>query len=110
MSSIISQTVNFCNISDKYLEYFNVLSIDLPGFGESDEPDFVWSVYEYADFVKRLVDSLKIKKVILIGHSFGGKVSLVYASKYKVVRKCRDCGQKYCQMRLKMQVLFLLEQ
>lgn len=83
-------------IGDRYLKYFNVLSIDLPGFGDSDEPNFVWSVYEYADCIKKLVDSLKIKKVILVGHSFGGKVSLVYSSKYKV-EKLVCLASPYCK-------------
>ena len=83
-------------IANKYLECFNILNIDLPGFGESDEPNFVWSIYEYANIVKKLVDSLKIKKVILIGHSFGGKVSLVYASLYKV-EKLVCFASPYCK-------------
>lgn len=83
-------------IGDRYLEYFNILTVDLPGFGESNEPDFVWSVYEYADCIKKLVDSLKIKKVILVGHSFGGKVSLVYSSKYKV-EKLVCLASPYCR-------------
>ena len=82
-------------IADKYLEYFNVLNIDLPGFGESDESNEAFSVYEYASLVKKLVDSLKVKKVILIGHSFGGKVSLVYASLYEV-EKLVCLASPYC--------------
>ena len=32
------------------------------------------------------INPLKIKDVILIGHSFGGKISLAYASKYDVYK------------------------
>lgn len=63
---------------------FNILIVDLPGFGKSEEPQKVWTVYDYADCINDLIKYLKIKDVILLGHSFGGKVSLVYASKYKL--------------------------
>ncbi len=62
----------------------DTLILDLPGFGKSGEPKSVWSLEDYADMVHALVEKLKIKKTIMVGHSFGGKVSIVYASKYKV--------------------------
>ena len=61
-----------------------IVIVDLPGYGLSTEPDYVWTVYDYVECIKELLDSLKIEKPILIGHSFGGKISLVYASKYDV--------------------------
>jgi len=62
---------------------FNVTIVDLPGHGESEEPLFPWEVSDYVECIKALLDELKINNPILIGHSFGGKVSLLYASKYK---------------------------
>lgn len=62
----------------------DVLIIDLPGFGKSKEPDTVLSIYDYANLVHDLISNLEIKNIILIGHSFGGKIALAYASKYKV--------------------------
>lgn len=59
-----------------------VLIIDLPGFGLSDEPKTVWSIEDYADFVHKIVLQFKYDKCSIIGHSFGGKIGLVYASKY----------------------------
>ena len=69
-------------IGDKLDE--DVLIIDLPGFGKSSEPDTVLSIYDYANLVHDLISNLEIKNIILIGHSFGGKIALAYASKYKV--------------------------
>ena len=60
-----------------------VVIIDLPGHGESEEPKEAWTVYDYASCIHTLLTNLKIDEPILIGHSFGGKISLVYASKYK---------------------------
>lgn len=83
-------------IGDLYQSSYNVFILDLPGFGESDEPDTSWTVFEYADFIKGFLDSFALKKIILIGHSFGGKVSLVYASKYKV-EKLVCFASPYCK-------------
>ena len=60
---------------------FRVWLVDLPGFGESDLPPENWDVYSYADFVKKLVDTLKITDPILIGHSFGGRLSIILVAK-----------------------------
>ena len=60
-----------------------IIIVDLPGYGLSEEPKYVWTIYDYVECIKQLLDSLKIDNPILIGHSFGGKVALAYASKYK---------------------------
>ena len=62
----------------------HIIIIDLPGYGESSEPQTVWTIYDYVECVHKLLKELKVKKPILIGHSFGGKISLEYASKYNV--------------------------
>lgn len=69
-------------IGDKLKNQNRVIILDLAGFGDSSEPNSVWTIYDYADCVKKLLDDLKVKSPILIGHSFGGKISLAYASKY----------------------------
>ncbi len=61
---------------------FKVYTLDLPGFGESDEPTEVWGSHDYADFIKKFMDELDIEEVILIGHSHGGRVSIVLGSDY----------------------------
>lgn len=61
-----------------------IIIIDFPGFGESEEPKFDWNNYDYVDVVYKLLNELKIDNPILVGHSFGGRISLLYASMYKV--------------------------
>ena len=68
-------------IGDKFLKN-DVIIIDFPGHGESEEPKEIWKIYDFADMVYELLKKLKIKNPILVGHSFGGKVALIYASKY----------------------------
>ena len=70
-------------IAKPFIKKYNVLIIDLPGFGDSEEPKEVWSIYDFADMVHELTKEVKMKKPILIGHSFGGKISLVYSSLYE---------------------------
>lgn len=61
----------------------HIIIIDLPGFGSSSEPPFAWTVYDYALAINKLLTELKVKNPTIIGHSFGGKIGLVYASKYE---------------------------
>lgn len=63
---------------------FRVLNIDLPGFGESEEPKRPYDVEDYTQLVKKMFDELGIKKPILIGHSFGCRIAFHYASQYEV--------------------------
>ena len=71
-------------LADPLSKENNIVIVDLPGFGESTEPTYDWMVDDYVESIKSLLESLKIKKPILVGHSFGGKISLLYSSKYEV--------------------------
>ena len=71
-------------LADPFSKENNIVIVDLPGFGESTEPTYDWMVDDYVEAIKSLLESLKIKKPILVGHSFGGKISLLYSSKYEV--------------------------
>ena len=51
-----------------------VYALDMPGFGESDEPKEAWNVDDYVDFVIKFINEMKITKLSLLGHSFGGRV------------------------------------
>lgn len=71
-------------VGDKLQKNNRIIIVDLPGFGESKEPDEIWTMYDYANCINKLLKNLKVDNPIMIGHSFGGKISLIYASKYKV--------------------------
>ena len=53
--------------------------IDLPGFGESENPPLDWGVEGYASAVRKFILELNISPVGYVGHSFGGAVG-VYLS------------------------------
>ena len=61
--------------------HFKVYTIDFPGFGGSDVPSQVWGVEEYTSMLEKFVSELQIEQPILIGHSFGGRVSILYGSR-----------------------------
>ncbi|MEC9488056.1 MAG: alpha/beta hydrolase [Halanaerobium sp.] len=61
---------------------YTVYSLDLPGFGKSDRPARTWGSKEYGSFLNDFMDALGIGQATLIGHSFGGKVSICLAAAY----------------------------
>ena len=61
---------------------YNVLSIDLPGHGNSEGP-CLQTIEEIADWLEKVFVKLKLEKVILVGHSQGCLEMLEYSNKYK---------------------------
>ena len=60
---------------------FNVLSVDLPGHGNSEGPSLK-SIEEISDWIKSLMLKADVSKVILVGHSQGCLVGIDFASRY----------------------------
>ena len=73
----------FDNLSVLLNEDYKVYQIDLPGFGESEIKESL-TVENYAYIINKFCLSLAINSPIIIGHSFGGRVAIMYASKYEV--------------------------
>jgi pimeloyl-ACP methyl ester carboxylesterase len=67
---------------------YSVVLVDLPGFGLSPIPAEAsnagggWDTRQYAERVKQLLDQMSISSCILVGHSFGGRLSVQLASRY----------------------------
>lgn len=58
---------------------FHVVTIDLPGHGKSDSIGPIHGMGSASDVVKAVLDHLKVKDFILVGHSMGGYISLTFA-------------------------------
>jgi pimeloyl-ACP methyl ester carboxylesterase len=58
----------------------DLIALDLPGFGESDPPPATWDTDDYARFVLGFLDELGIERAHLVGHSHGGRISIVLAA------------------------------
>lgn len=99
-------------IGKKLENIAKITIIDLPGHGKSSEPLESITIYDYCEVVKALLDYLKIKKPIMIGHSFGGRISIIYASKYeteKLVLLGAPCIRKQHKESLKVKTLKTLK-
>ncbi|MCQ2461871.1 MAG: alpha/beta hydrolase [Clostridia bacterium] len=72
--TLFENMMNF--MSTKY----KVLAMDMPGFGLSSEPAEPWCVDDYVSFVVEFLRDYDTKNVILLGHSFGGRVAIKICS------------------------------
>jgi len=61
---------------------FHVVAPDLPGFGDSEKGNHLYSPGNYAGVLKRVADRFLERPFILVGHSMGAVVSLKYAGTY----------------------------
>ncbi len=57
--------------------------LDLPGFGDSNEPTEAWSIDDYADAVEAFISMLPDDHVDLLVHSFGGRIILKLLTRKK---------------------------
>lgn len=56
------------------LSDFRAIRIDLPGHGESTEPQRIYGVEDFAKCVEALIENLNVEPPVLVGHSNGGRV------------------------------------
>lgn len=61
---------------------FRVITLDLRGHGESDAPLWLYTMDQFADDIKGLLDHLSIQKAVLAGFSMGGYVVFAFYRKY----------------------------
>lgn len=57
-----------------FAKQHRVVTIDLPGHGESGQDRKNWSIESFADDVNTVITKLKLKRVVLIGSSMGGPI------------------------------------
>lgn len=101
----ITTAEEILKLDDNFIFYIP----DLPGFGKSEEPKTAWHIDDYVEFARDFVNGVarreagfelvkniisgviknngvsfkkENKKVILMAHSFGGRVAIKYAVKY----------------------------
>lgn len=95
-------------LGDRLDKDYRITIIDLPGFGDSDEPKEVWNVDDYCCMLEELLRELKIVKPTLVGHSFGGRLSIVYASRNEVDKLIlfgSPCVRKEEKLSMKVKIL-----
>ena len=66
------------NFKSKY----RCISIDLFGHGASENFGYIHTMEEQASMIKSLLDRLKLRRYVLIGHSMGGYIALELTKKH----------------------------
>jgi pimeloyl-ACP methyl ester carboxylesterase len=61
------------------------IALDLPGYGKSSKPKVNYTPTFFADVVYQFLQKLKLKNVVLVGHSMGGQASIKMAVQYPEV-------------------------
>ena len=69
---------------DSLSEYRTVYCLDMPGFGESEEPKESWNLDKYIEFICNFIKKEKIKELDVIGHSNGGRIIIKLMGKKKL--------------------------
>lgn len=60
---------------------YSVHLIDLPGFGEAPLPPADWDSAKYADLVQQYLSTHIRGSIVLVGHSFGARISILLAAR-----------------------------
>lgn len=65
------------NLTQPLEAQYQVLAVDLPGFGDSEAPKGAWDLDNYADFLDKLLKKLDLgEPYAVIGHSNGGALAI----------------------------------
>ncbi len=64
----------FRDLADELGKSGPVYAVDLPGFGDSPEPDTALDMPASGDFLAEFVTSLPVRDPVLVGHSMGTQV------------------------------------
>ncbi len=92
--------------SDSWLAFQKILSekgykvivLDFPGFGKSITPPQPWDLDDYTNFVLDFTEKVGLGQFFLVGHSFGGRISIKFVIKHpekiKKLILCDSAGIK----------------
>jgi pimeloyl-ACP methyl ester carboxylesterase len=68
-------------VIDRLQPSFHCIAYDMRGWGSSDAPKAGYCVSHLADDAAALIDSLALTQYVLVGHSMGGKIAQLLASR-----------------------------
>ena len=69
------------SITEHIAKTHRAYALDMPGFGETPPPNEVFGIEQYTQVVEKFCRKLNIENPILIGHSFGGRISILFSSR-----------------------------
>ena len=65
-----------------FSQKYKVVTFDMRGTGESDKPPGKYTVDGHAEDLNVIVDDLQTKNVIVVGAHNGGKIAIIFVTKY----------------------------
>jgi pimeloyl-ACP methyl ester carboxylesterase len=60
---------------------YRCIAMDLPGYPKSSKGDDTYNMTFFAEVILEMIDELKLKNPVLIGHSMGGQIAMMAALK-----------------------------
>lgn len=72
----------WANYTDTLAKTNRVITVDLLGHGETESLGYVHAMEDQADMIYAILISLRLRKVVFVGHSMGGYVALAFAELY----------------------------
>jgi len=63
-----------------FSEKYQVIAVDLPGFGKSGNNRIDWSIASYGKDIAAIIQRLNLNKVVLVGFSLGAPISIECAN------------------------------
>ena len=66
---------------EKLAERFDVLVPEHPGYGQSDEPEWLENIHDMAYFYLDLIQKLDLSEIVLVGTSMGGWMAMEIAGR-----------------------------
>jgi pimeloyl-ACP methyl ester carboxylesterase len=70
---------SFRGVAEYFSSQYRCTVVDFYGFGES-KADRVFTMQDYVDAIEEIMTTYRMKDVILVGHSFGGRVAILSAA------------------------------
>lgn len=83
LHGIASSSVTFENVVPLLVDRHRAISIDLLGFGGSPAPaDAEYTIEEHVAALRRTLRTLRLRRIVLVGHSMGALIATRYAATY----------------------------
>jgi len=88
-------------------EGYKVFVPDLPGFGKNSPLSHAWAIDDYVKWVADFCEKNNLSQFFLLGHSFGGAISIKFSLKYprKVIKMFLVASSGIRRKTLKKKVL-----
>ena len=61
---------------------YTCVAIDLPGYGKSSKVDAAYTPTFFAEVTRKVIQKLRLKNIVLVGHSMGGQAAIKFSVVY----------------------------